>query len=230
MVWKLVIDILKGASKAPKKVPKTPPKEVPKSSPKETPKEAPKTTPKDPPKQDTPKAPEKPKATDTKQGPSPPNTGLNTYLDKAMNKLSKFCQKAVKKHNVHIHGRKGEVITPGSKTESDHIIQNAMLEEARGKGSAICPEYKASRGPSMPVGEKAHKTKTKDQRTNSKVLRDQGKQPTYDEAREMSKKQIEKMGIGKRDAECIMKFTDEVFRQLCPDLVDKNQKMRTPKR
>ena len=158
------------------------------------------------------------------------NTPLNKYLDKAMDKLSKFCQKVVKKNNVHLHGRKGDVITPGSGVESDHIMQNAMLEGARGKGSAICPEYTVGRGPSMPLGEKAHDIKSGSQKDNSKILRSQGKQPTYSDAREMSKKQIEKTGLSKRDAECIMKLTDEVFRQLCPDLVDKNQKMRTPKR
>jgi hypothetical protein len=158
------------------------------------------------------------------------NTPLNKYLDKAMNKLSKFCQKAVKKLGAHIHGRKGDVIQKGAKVESNHIIQNAMLEGARGKGSEICPDYKASRAPSVPLTQPKHKATTRGQRTDAQAHRDAGTQPTYDEAREQAKKQAVKNGASKRDAECLMKFTDEVFRQLCPDLVDKNKPMRTPQR
>lgn len=158
------------------------------------------------------------------------NSPLNKYLDKAKEKLSKACKKAVEKYGAHIHGKKGDVIKAGSKTESNHIIQNAMLEDARGKGSSICPGYKASRAPSMPLGKDAHDITTADQRVNSQGHRDAGSQPTYSEARDRAKKQVEKTGVNKKDAECIMKFTDEVFRQLCPDLVDKNQKLRTPKR
>ena len=147
-----------------------------------------------------------------------------------MNKLSKACQKAVKKLGAHIHGNKGDVIQKGSGVESNHIIQNAMLGGARGKGSAICPDYKASRAPTMPLGQDDHKATTADQRANSQAHRDSGTQPTYNEARDKAKKQVERTGVSKRDAECLMKFTDEVFRQLCPDLVNNNQPMRTPKR
>ena len=164
------------------------------------------------------------------KGPKVGNTGLNKYLDKAMNKLSKVCQKAVKKLGAHIHGRKGDVIEKGSKVESNHIIQNAMLEGARGKGSEICPDYKASRAPSMPLGKYDHGVTTKDQRETAMAHRRAGTQPTYGEAREQAKKQVERTGASKRDAECLMKFTDEVFRQLCPDLVNQNKPMRTPQR
>ena len=158
------------------------------------------------------------------------NTPLNKYLDKAMNKLSKACQKAVKKLGAHIHGRKGDVIQKGSGVESNHIIQNAMLEGARGKGSAICPDYKASRAPSVPLTKSKHDTTTADQKKVALEHRRAGTQPTYNEAREQAKKQAIQNGTSKRDAECLMKFTDEVFRQLCPDLVNKNQPMRTPQR
>ena len=158
------------------------------------------------------------------------NTPLNKYLDKAMNKLSKACQKAVKKLGAHIHGNKGDVIQKGSGVESNHIIQNAMLEGARGKGSAICPDYKASRAPSVPLTKSKHDTTTADQKKVALEHRRAGTQPTYNEAREQAKKQAIQNGTSKRDAECLMKFTDEVFRQLCPDLVNKNQPMRTPQR
>lgn len=164
------------------------------------------------------------------KGPKIGNTPLNKYMDKAMNKLSNFCQKAVKKLGAHIHGRKGDVIQKGSGVESNHIIQNAMLEGARGKGSDICPDYKASRAPSMPLTKPKHQNTTADQAKNSKAHREAGTQPTYGEAREQAKKQAIKNGTSKRDAECLMKFTDEVFRQLCPDLVNGNKPMRTPQR
>lgn len=204
--------IVKVAVQAAKQAPKVA-KEVAKQAPKvakEVAKQAPKTA----------------KAGAKKVG----NTPLNKYMDKAMNKLSKVCQNAVKKLGGHIHGRKGDVIQKGSGVESNHIIQNAMLEGARGNGSSICSDYKMSRAPSMPVGKDDHAEITTDQRKNAQAHRNAGTQPTYNEAREQAKKQVQRTGASKRDAECLMRFTDEVFKQLCPGLVNGNKPLRTPQR
>ncbi len=157
------------------------------------------------------------------------NTGLNKYLDKAKEKLSKACKKAVDKFGGHIHGRKTDVTKPGQ--ESNHMLQNAMLETARGEGSDICGGYKTSRGPAIPLDDEAHKAVTKAQGEFSKKHRDAGTQPTYGEARSEAKKQTQNStGASKSEAECLMKFMDQVFEQLCPGLTGGGTKLRTPRR
>ena len=90
--------------------------------------------------------------------------------------------------------------------------------------------FEASRAPSVPLTQPKHQATTADQRANSQAHRDAGTRPTYGEAREQAKNQAIKNGASKRDAECLMKFTDEVFKQLCPDLVNQDKPMRTPQR
>lgn len=160
------------------------------------------------------------------------NTRLNRYRDKAMEKLSKACRKAVNKFQGHVHGRKGDVITPGSGKESNHILQNALFEDARGDGSTICSGYKDSRAPAIPLSEAKHASITARQQEWAKGHRAAGTQPTYDEARREARNQTRMAGANRKEAECIMKFVDQVMEQLCPDLVNSSGsnpgKLRTP--
>jgi hypothetical protein len=152
------------------------------------------------------------------------NTRLNRYRDKAMEKLSKFCRKAVDKFGAHIHGRKKDVVKPGQ--ESNHVLQNAFFEDSRGGGSTLCPDYKPSRAPAIPVGEGPHQTITNMQAKSAAAHRAAGTQPTYDSARREARTQTRVAGANRKEAECIMKFVDQVMEQLCPNLV--NSKGRSP--
>ena len=160
------------------------------------------------------------------------NTRLNTYRDKAMEKLSKACQKAVKKLKGHIHGRKGEVIEKGSGKESNHILQNALFEGIRGDGSSICSNYKDSRAPAIPLDKKKHDAITRRQGDWAKEHRKAGTQPTYDDARKEARNQTRMAGANRKEAECLMKFVDQVMEQLCPGTVqskgNNTGKLRTP--
>jgi hypothetical protein len=160
------------------------------------------------------------------------NTRLNRYRDKAMEKLSKFCRKAVDKFGAHIHGRKKDVIKPGSGKESNHVLQNAFFEESRGAGSSLCPGYKTSRAPAIPADKAPHATITKMQRDSAARHRANGTQPTYDDARREARTQTRVAGANRKEAECIMKFVDQVMEQLCPDLIKANRsnpvKLRGP--
>lgn len=167
-----------------------------------------------------------------RQGAKRGNTRLNRYRDKAMEKLSKACRKAVDKFGGHIHGRKSDVITPGSGRESNHILQNALFEATRGDGSSICSGYKASRAPAIPLSTKRHKSISDRQRKWADGHLRAGTQPTYDEARREARNQTRMAGASRKEAECIMKFVDQVMEQLCPDLVDPSGsnpgRLRTP--
>jgi hypothetical protein len=118
---------------------------------------------------------------------------------------------------AHIHGRKNDVIKPGQ--ESNHILQNAFFENQRGGGSALCAAYKTSRAPAIPVGESAHQTITNMQEKSARAHRRAGTQPTYDQARREARTQTRVAGASRREAECVMKFVDQVMEQLCPDVI-----------
>lgn len=160
------------------------------------------------------------------------NTRLNKYRDKAMEKLSKACQKAVKKLGGHIHGRKGDVIEKGSGKESNHILQNALFEGIRGDGSSICSGYKDSRAPAIPLDKETHDAITRRQGEWARQHRKAGTQPTVDEARKEARNQTRMAGANRKEAECLMKFVDQVMEQLCPELMQSNksntEKLRTP--
>jgi hypothetical protein len=158
------------------------------------------------------------------------NTRLNRYRDKAMEKLSKFCRKAVDKFGAHIHGRKKDVVKPGQ--ESNHVLQNAFFEDSRGGGSSLCPDYKPSRAPAIPLAQGPHRTVTNSQAESARNHRQAGTQPTYDSARREARTQTRVAGASRKEAECIMKFVDQVMEQLCPGLINSKGKnpvnLRTP--
>jgi hypothetical protein len=118
---------------------------------------------------------------------------------------------------ARIHGRKNDVIKPGQ--ESNHILQNAFFESTRGGGSALCAAYRASRAPAIPVSQSAHGTITDMQRRSAAQHRAAGSQPTYDQARREARTQTRVAGASRREAECVMKFVDQVMEQLCPDVI-----------
>lgn len=161
-----------------------------------------------------------------------PNTPLNSYLDKAKKKLSDACKKAVEKFDAHIHGKKGDVIKQGSGKESHHIFQNAQFEDERGGGSSLCSNYTTSAGPAVPAGGEKHKSVSRDQRAIARTQRRSGEKPTYDQARRQSRKQMRMLGASRAEAECLMKFADQVMEQLCPGVIKAGQSnpvvLRTP--
>ena len=111
-------------------------------------------------------------------------------------------------------------------------IGRSWAGSARGDGSSICSGYKDSRAPAIPLDKEKHQAITQRQSDWSKVHRKAGTQPTYDEARKESRNQTRMAGANRKEAECLMKFVDQVMEQLCPDLVNSNKsnqtKLRTP--
>lgn len=159
------------------------------------------------------------------------NALLNRYFDKS--KLSEECKEVLKKRRVHQYKDRTAFTDKAAQEASHHGLQNARLEFPRGSGGLqdICPGYTEGDGVSIPLDDRpggAHKRIGTMQTDKANEYRQKGTRPTYKEARQDTKDQLEKgAGMSEEEAECIAKFIDETMKKICPDLVDKDLPMRT---
>jgi hypothetical protein len=139
------------------------------------------------------------------------------------------CKKVLRKYPVHAYKDKAtNGCSAGSAKQSHHVIQNAHFMVGGKTVSAVCKNYTKDAAPCIPLTGTAadsateHGKATRGQeiatREYKKNLADNGKNPTYKEARANAKKQLNSIGLKNEEAECILKEVDKSFKKLCPGL------------
>jgi len=128
--------------------------------------------------------------------------------------------------------------------QSHHVIQNSHFQYPRGTTlTEICPGYSEGDAPCIPLEDgtdvnTAHGRTSQLQKADAKRhrqnYRENGKSPTYKDARNDAKKQLTEKnpgpGLSEDEAECILVEVDEKFKEMCEEGIKDSSsfKLRPP--
>lgn len=128
--------------------------------------------------------------------------------------------------------------------QSHHVIQNSHFQYPRGNTlTEICPNYKEGMAPCIPLTDgtdtntahgRTSQTQKGDAKRHRKAYREDGKSPTYEDARSDAKKQLTDKepgpGLNEEEAECILVEVDKIFQKMCEEGMEdtSNFKLRPP--
>lgn len=115
--------------------------------------------------------------------------------------------------------------------QSHHVIQNSHFQYPRRTNlPEICPGYSVGAAPCIPLDDgpdtstahgRTSQTQKADAKSHQKAYRDDGKSPTYKDARNDAKKQLTAKdpgpGLSDEEAECILVEVDKKFKEMCPE-------------